>query len=288
MPRIPAIASFASLRDARRVRGAVRHSNRLTREIPSSMTARQHTGRTSTRRVTLPRSHPVRHRPAQGTLTREVVIAAALAEIDRRGLEDFSLRKLAKALGVYPTAVTYYVRDRNQLLAAVAALAFADTLPPAFPNSWQSDVRETFRRFRQAIRRHPNIAPLIGTQLVANQSVDLAFVERLLATLVRAGFSGRRLVGAYNTLVAALVGFTTQEFAPLPTEDRKAWQDEVRGRLRGVRSLEYPILARNMKHLANQAFILRWQNGSEAPLEAAFESCIDTVIGGLERLAARR
>lgn len=216
-----------------------------------------------------------------------MIVAAALAEIDRHGLEDFSLRKLAKTLGVYPTAVIYHVTDRNQLLAAAAALAFADILPPAARASWQRYLREIFRRFRHAMRCHPNVAPLIGTQLVANQSVDLAFVEALLAALCGAGFSGSRLVGAYNTVIATLVGFTTQEFAPLPSDDRSAWQGEVRARLRSVESAKYPFLARNAKLLANRAFILRWENGSEAPLEAAFESCIDTVIAGLERLAAR-
>jgi TetR/AcrR family transcriptional regulator, tetracycline repressor protein len=263
-------------------------SNQSTRDTVSSITAQHHAARTVTRRPASPGRYPVRRRPAKGGLTREIVIAAALAEVDRRGLEDFSLRKLAKSLGVYPTAVTYHVRDRNHLLAAVAALAFADILPSRPLDSWQSYLREIFRRFRQSIRRHPNIAPLIGTQLVANQSVDLAFVEKLLAMLVQAGFSGRRLVGAYNAVIATLVGFTTQEFASLPADDREAWQDEVRGRLRNLQSLEHPTLARNMRHLANQAFILRWQNGSEAPLEAAFETCIDTLIGGLERLVTRR
>jgi TetR/AcrR family transcriptional regulator, tetracycline repressor protein len=221
-------------------------------------------------------------------LSRESIVAAALKEIDENGLDSFSLRNLAKRMGVYPTAITWHVESRSQLLAEVGALAMADILPPGFPTSWQSYLRNLFHRFREAIRRHPNIAPLIGTQLVANPGVDLDFVERLLATLDHAGFSGPKLVAAYNAVIAGLVGFTTQEFAPMPAEDRKEWRAGIRARLKGVKEFTHPILAANMKALANRAFIVRWQNGTENPLDDSFDIFVDVIISGLERLARRR
>jgi TetR/AcrR family tetracycline transcriptional repressor len=219
-------------------------------------------------------------------LSRESIIAAALQEIDDKGLDAFSLRNLAKRIGVYPTAIAWHVESRSQLLAEVAALALADILPPGFPVSWQSYLRSLFHRFREAIRSHPNIAPLIGTQLVANRGVDLDFVERLLATLAHAGFTGPRLVGAYNAVIAAVVGFTTQEFAPIPADETRAWQTEVRERLKGVQPFTHPVLAANMKLLANHAFILRWQNGTENPLTDSFDAFVNIVIAGLEMAAA--
>ncbi len=225
-------------------------------------------------------------------LSRASVVLAALQEIDDNGLDSFSLRILARRLGVYPTAIAWHVDSRSQLLADVAALAMADILPPGFPVSWQSYLRSLFQRFREAIRRHPNVAPLIGTQLVANRGVDLDFVERLLATLAHAGFTGPRLVSAYNAVIAALVGFTTQEFAPIPADETRAWQADVRARLKAVEPFTHPILAANMKLLANHAFILRWQNGTENPLTDSFDAFVEIVISGLEQAsgvgAARR
>ena len=221
------------------------------------------------------------------TLNRETVITAALAEIDRHGLESFSLRNVARSLGVYPTAVTWHVQGRDHLLAEVVALALANILPAGYPESWQSYLRQFFHRYREAVRRHPNIAPLVGSQLVANRAVDLNFVEGLLGTLAHAGLSGAHLAAGYNAVIAAIVGFTTQEFAPIPSEDTKAWQKEVRERLQNVEPSRYPVLSENLKPLANHAFILRWQNGTEAPLDASFETFIDIVIAGLESLVAQ-
>jgi TetR/AcrR family transcriptional regulator, tetracycline repressor protein len=247
---------------------------RPTRSPGPPTVARRRTGRGAKRAPT--------------TLSREAIIKAALHEIDDTGLDAFSLRNLAQRLGVYPTAIQWHVESRSQLLAEVAALALADILPPGFPDSWQGYLRQLFQRFRAAMQRHPHIAPLIGTQLVANRGVDLDFVERLLAALAHAGFAGARLVGAYNAVIAALVGFTTQEFAPIPTDETKAWQGEIRHRLAHVESFTHPILAKNMKLLANHAFILRWQNGTDNPLTRSFDMFVEIVIAGLEQTAGRR
>jgi TetR/AcrR family transcriptional regulator, tetracycline repressor protein len=221
-------------------------------------------------------------------LTRDAIVKAALQEIDTGGLEAFSLRNLAKRLGVFPTTIQWHVESRSQLLAEVAGLVTADVLPPGFHVSWQAYLRELFQRFRTAIRRHPNTAPLIGTQLVGNRAVDLEFVEHLLAALAHAGFRGRGLVRAYNAVVAALVGFTTQEFAPIPVDGTKRWQAGVRRRLTEVQAFTHPVLAANMKLLANRAFILRWQNGTTNPLNDSFDAFVEIIISGLEQRVKHR
>jgi len=224
---------------------------------------------------------------ADKSLSKEVVVAAALTEIDRHGLDNFSLRNLAKSLKVFPTAVTWYVPGRGQILAEVVKLVLSDIMPPRFYDSWQHFLRLMFEGFRDTIRRHPNVAPLIGTQLIANQAIDFDFIERLLAALSHAGFTGQRLVWAYNIVVAGMVGFSTQEFAQLPSEGIKDWREDIKERLRGVPVAKYPTLVKNMSLLRNKAFTLRWQNGTDAPLDASFAAYVDVIIKGLEILAAQ-
>ncbi|MFM2099252.1 MAG: hypothetical protein RLZZ366_791 [Pseudomonadota bacterium] len=223
-----------------------------------------------------------------GSLTQEIVVAAALVQIDTEGFEAFSIRALAARLNVYPAALYWYVANRNELLARVVALVLADTVPPRRRRLWQTHLRDIFDRFRKAVQAHPNIAPLIGTQLVSNASVSFDLVEDLLATLVRAGLSGAKLIGAYNTLLAGLVGFSTQEFAPLPTENLRDWQLTVQTRLLSLDSEAFPTLAANLSLLSNHAFILRWQSGAEAPLDDSYEVYVEVIIAGLEALVARQ
>jgi TetR/AcrR family transcriptional regulator, tetracycline repressor protein len=225
--------------------------------------------------------------PSPG-LTREAVVAAALAQIDEEGLEAFSLRNLAKRLSVYPTAIYWHVPNRNQLLAEAVALALGGMPSEAEGAGWRDYLRNLFGAYRDAFRAHPNIAPLVGSQLVSNTNVDLAFLERLLAELSRAGFAGVGLVGAYNTIIAALVGFTTQEFAPMPPEDTAQWREEMRARLDDIDAQTYPVLAANMGLLANRAFILRWDSGVGAPLDESFALYVETLIRGLDAMLETR
>lgn len=222
--------------------------------------------------------------PVSVGLTREIIFSTALEQIDKEGLGNFSLRNVAKVLGVNPTAIYWHVPGINSLLAGVVALVLRDLLPTKRKRSWQDWLRSFFHRFRESIRRHPNVAPLIGAQMVSNPSFDLDLIERILMELSHAGFSGLRLAGAYNAVIAAAVGFATQEFAPNPTVDVVIWQKTMQRRLRDVRAADYPNVAANLPCLANQAFILRWQNGVDMPLDHSFEAFVDIVIAGLEQM----
>jgi TetR/AcrR family tetracycline transcriptional repressor len=225
---------------------------------------------------------------AASPLSKETIVAAALAMIDREGLESFSIRGLAKSLGVYPTAVTWYLASRREILAEVVELVTSDLSPTQFYESWQEYLRLVFRKFRNAIRRHPNMAQLMGTHLIANPAVDLEFVERMLSALSHAGFQGTKLVAAYNTAIVSMVGFATQEFGPIPQEGTEIWREDIRARLKSVTAESLPVLAQHMSLLQNKAFIVRWQNGTKAPLDPSFEFFIDTVIGGLEVMLKTR
>jgi TetR/AcrR family tetracycline transcriptional repressor len=220
-------------------------------------------------------------------LSRELIISTALAQIDEEGLESFSLRTLAARIGVYPTAIYWYVPNRNELMAQVVALILENVEPSRRRRTWQQHLRDMFENFRAAVRAHPNVAPMIGTQLVSNTTMSFGFVESVLSALTRAGLTGPALVGAYNSVIAAMAGFIAQEFAPMPVENPTAWQMLVQQRLIAVDRDQHPTLAANLPLLSNHAFILRWQNGVEAPLDDSFAMFVDVVITGIEALAAR-
>ena len=62
--------------------------------------------------------------PKKG-LTREIVIGAAQAHIERKGLAAFSLRDLASHLGVRVSSLYNHVGGQSELLALVGVRAEA-------------------------------------------------------------------------------------------------------------------------------------------------------------------
>ena len=234
-----------------------------------------------------------RGRRASGSadaLTREAIVAAALRMVDEHGLEAFSVRDLARSLGVYPASVYWHVRSRNQLLAAMVAHVLRDVAPDLpsgnLPGVWQDWIRDLFRRYRRAIQAHPAVAPLIGAQLVSNASLDFGVIERTLEVLDAAGFRGAGLVDAFSVVTAAQVGFVTLEFAPVPRDGSAEWTEEMRALVHSADGSAFPLLSRNLHRMANRSFTLRWENGVTAPMDRAFDLYVETVVAGLERIAA--
>jgi TetR/AcrR family tetracycline transcriptional repressor len=222
-----------------------------------------------------------RARPVAVGLTRAAVVEAALADIDENGLREFSLRRLARRLGVNVNVVAWHVGNRDTLLAEVGALVLRDVTHPREGQDWRDWLRALFHRFRAALHRHPHAAPLIGADIVSNLRPDLAMVEALLAALEDAGVPQERLIETFNAVQAALVGFVTQELARMP-EDRSAWQENMRAGLAAPNPVAYPRLVRELPRMLNRAFILRWQNGVEMPMDRSFEVYVDCVIAGIQ------
>jgi AcrR family transcriptional regulator len=224
---------------------------------------------------------PVRVKEGVGpSLNRERVIAAALEIIDTEGLDAFSIRGLAQNLGVYPTAIYWYVPSRNAVLAGVVAEVL-NNVTPEQDDVWTEWLRALFRNFRRQVRRHPNVAPLIGAQLVSNSSIDFQMIDCILAKLEGAGFRGESLRHAYNTVITTMGSFVTHELAPRPSETAENWQEELRATIHSVDPDNYPTISRHLPHLENRAFIVRWQNGVDVPLDGSFEFFIDAVLRGL-------
>jgi TetR/AcrR family tetracycline transcriptional repressor len=221
-------------------------------------------------------------------LSQERIVEAAIRLIDESGLESFSVREVARLLGVYPTALYWHIAGgRNALLAQVASTTLGDVAPPfSAGDDWADWIRTLFHQCRDSLRRHPNVAPLLGAQLVSNAGVDPALVERALSALTEAGFRGERLVDAYNAVIAAMLGYVTLELSPVPVDDPYGWAKEFEHKIRNLSPSEYPHLVANLGKLANRAFVVRWQSGMDVPLPGGFNLYVEALIVGLQYQAS--
>jgi AcrR family transcriptional regulator len=233
-------------------------------------------------------SRPARAAPVAVGFSRGRVIGTALEEIDHAGLAAFSLRGLARRLGMNASVVAWHVGSRDVVLVEVAAAVLRDAVPAREGGqAWQDWLRGLFRAFRAALHRHPNAASLIGAGIVSNLRPDLPLVETLLTALEVVGVAHDRLLETYNAVQAALVGFVPQGLASMPTKDLPGRQAGIQASLAAVDRAEYPRLARHMPRLLNRAFVLRWQNGAEAPMNGSFDVYVDCIIAGVSAVAGR-
>jgi len=120
-------------------------------------------------------------------LSRDRIVAAALARIEAEGAEALSMRKLAAELGVDPMSIYYHLPDKQALMLAVFDLVLAELpLPdPALP--WRQALRAVGRQFHRLAIAYPRVFPLLVSSPYGTpreNAVHLALRDLLL----RAGF----------------------------------------------------------------------------------------------------
>src|SRR4029453_13320668 len=124
-------------------------------------------------------------------LTRERVVAEALAVIAKDGAQALTMRGLAARLGVVPGALYRHVRNKEQLQDLVLDGVLAEVngdVDAALP--WTEQIKLLPHRLREVLEDHPGVAGILKTRDPLGPH-SLALAEAFLAPLQAAGFRDR-------------------------------------------------------------------------------------------------
>ncbi|WP_242908585.1 TetR/AcrR family transcriptional regulator [Actinomadura terrae] len=135
------------------------------------------------------------------------IAAAAVALVDRDGLDRFGVRRLADDLGVDPMSIYHHIKGKAALLDAVseAVIAEMDTGTQPAPRTWEQLARRTAHDYRRMAYRHPRVFRLLATR-PQTSPVALAALERLSAAMRRAGLPDQVIADAPMALFGFLNG----------------------------------------------------------------------------------
>ena len=88
-------------------------------------------------------------------LTREKIAAVALAIADKDGFEVVSMRRIAQELNVGTMSLYYYIKTKNDLIAAMDDALMGEALLPSVPKGWKRAIVKIARRTHALFIRHP-------------------------------------------------------------------------------------------------------------------------------------
>ncbi|MFF0628120.1 TetR/AcrR family transcriptional regulator C-terminal domain-containing protein [Streptomyces sp. NPDC004296] len=144
-------------------------------------------------------------------LTRQKVIAAAVAMIDRDGADAFSLRKLAVELDVENMSLYSHVPNKDALLDGVAETLLAEVdFPQNDTDSWQERIRAHAAAFRAEAQRHPKAFPLVLTRPTRSPAA-LQALHSTLATLTDLDLAPEERVHVLRSYTAFMIGSIMRE-----------------------------------------------------------------------------
>ncbi|MFD5179201.1 TetR/AcrR family transcriptional regulator [Nocardia sp. NPDC058379] len=198
-------------------------------------------------------------RPRVPLLSRERIRDTALAMIDRDGLAEVSMRKLAAELGVQAASLYGHYPNKDDLFDDIATGIMShvdtsgfDTLP------WDDGLAAWARSYRTALVTHPNFVPYLAAG-PGRRAENLRAADAVHGGLVGAGWPPR-----YATMIGAatrylVMGSTVGSFAGGFADDVQVYRDR------------YPHL--------NQAHLLRAV--AEEIDDDSFELALTSFIAGL-------
>ena len=210
-----------------------------------------------------------RHRRA---LTRERVVAEALAIIGDGGVDALSMRALAARLGVVPGALYRHVRSKGQLCDLVADAVLAEVDCRADRTlGWAEQVKVLAGRLRTVLESHPGLAGLLKTRdPLGPHSLDLA--EAFLAPLQQAGLPERETALAFSLIYDYTLGFALTDRTTV-NEQRvqdTATRRQLHAFFRALPPGRFPALAALGEHV--------WANDRDE----RFTASLDTLLRGLQ------
>ncbi len=140
-------------------------------------------------------------------LTRQRVVAEALAVIAHDGVQAMTMRALAARLGVVPGAVYHHVGNKQQLQDLVLDGVLAEVDFHTDPSlAWTEQLKILATRLRQVLEAHPGVAGILKTRDPLGPH-SLALAEAFLSPLQTAGFADREAGLAFFLLVDYTIGF---------------------------------------------------------------------------------
>ena len=205
-------------------------------------------------------------------LTPDLVLTGAVELADEIGIEAFTMRKLAAALGVKPMTIYHHVENKESIIDGMVDMVFSEIAPPPAGEDWKTAIRIRCISAREVLNRHPWAPPLMESRTSPGPET-LAHHDAVLGCLRRGGLSLEMTAHAYAIVDSYLYGFALQE-AHLPHRG-----GEEMGELAEVMVDAFPVDA--YPHLVELATQHVLQPGYS--FGNSFEFGLDLILDGLDR-----
>ncbi len=215
-------------------------------------------------------SAPVRRPGRPRQISRDQIVDAAVRLGAEQGPGDLRMADVARALDVGPAALYNHVRDRDELLALVAARILDETeyddFEPGPGATWQEWITTFGRATRAAVVANPQLLQYVRLTS-APTGLRLDRIERLAAVMDSAGFSTADVQHCVAHLYTLALGEAWQQALASGGEDPQFAEFG-----RGVRERDEDDLPH-----------LRAMIAARPESEAQFSFALDCLIGGLEQ-----
>ncbi len=208
---------------------------------------------------------------ARRPLNRDRVLAAAVEIADERGVEAVTMRAVASRLGVEAMSLYNHVANKDDILDGMVDVVIGEVDLPSEVDEWREAMRRRAVSAHRVFGRHPWAAMLLDSR-ESSGPVRLRYLDWVLGTLMKSGFSMDGAVRAFSLLDAYIYGFGIQQFN-MSAESGASPEEMAAAILAHIPAEHYPFLHRVASHAMEAGY----------DAEADFAFGLETILDALER-----
>lgn len=205
-------------------------------------------------------------------LTRERVLSAAVDFVDERGLDALTMRELGARLGVEAMSLYNHVSNKDDIIDGMVDLVVSEIELPSNAPDWKSAMRSRAISAHAVFSRHPWASALIDSRQSSGPA-RLRYLDWVLGTLRRAGFTLESAARAFSLLDSYVYGFRMQALNSAPGDDMTPEQ-MAEAFLSALPAEEYPYL----REMAVE-YSMKAEHDESAEFAFGLDLILDTLDG---------
>jgi TetR/AcrR family transcriptional regulator, tetracycline repressor protein len=207
-------------------------------------------------------------RVPRNTLSRSLIVEAALELIDTAGLDAVTMPNVARHLGVGTMSLYRHVKDKGDLIDAVAEGVMGQiAVPDGAADDWEGRVVGYLRALRATAVAHPALGRILADH---GLTVGPVFVqlETVHGILVRAGFAPRDAVRAFYSLFTYVFGAVMWELPRVHQQPADAYAASWNSAIDALNPGDYPHLHALRPNLISAASADQFEYGLSLLVES--------------------
>jgi AcrR family transcriptional regulator len=219
-----------------------------------------------------------RARRAEGRtpLSRDRVLAVAVALADRDGIEGLSMRKLGQELGVDAMALYRHVQSKDDLLDGIVEMIVGEIDRVEPDGTWKPALRQQVMAARRVMLRHPWARRVLEERGTAGVAI-IGYVESILAILLDGGYTIDLAHHTLHVMGSRIFGFSQDLFDDSGRADPSP---EAAASLAQMMAERYPRVTALAGSVSHEGVLGRCDDDFE------FAFGLDLILDGLERRLA--
>lgn len=161
-----------------------------------------------------------------------MVLGAALALADRKGLEGVTIRALATELRIPPMSLYTHFANKERLYDLMFEEVVHRLFVTAEKGTWQEELEAGCRHAREILVQHPNWFPLLTR--IAIPPLTLKLYDRLLELMSKDGYAPEAVMLAVSSAMSFTLGLllvermmTAHRAEPIPVQQLRLVKELV-------------------------------------------------------------